>query len=534
MRSIGRKSILRSAILLGAVGAATVGGVQVGCSSPGAMEPGSAAPPEVLGPSSDGTGTVGMRLTLPGGEQVNSVGWTITGPNGAATVVQTGTANVQNSQTVSFQVGGIPAGSGYTISISGQSVDGTVTCAGSGQFSVVARTTVNVAVALQCSTAGSEAGSVLVNGSTFNCGTANSITASPAETTVGGSIAVVGSATGPNPGGLTYSWSAPSGSFDTPTAATANYTCSVAGSVTLTLTVGDGPIPDGGACNPAASRTTVQVSCDGHLDAAQALATATKIKHVVVIFGENISFDHYFGTYPNAQNNAGETAIRAGAGHSDAERPDHAARSDPRLRPGHRRQPAHEQPELHQRGERRPGATNPFRLAARRRRRPTDQGHNYKPEQQASDNGAMDLFPTFTGTAGPPPEPPRRGDDEGPRHGVLRRQHASTRSGTTRRTYAMNDNSWTTMFGPSTPGAINLISGQTNGFAATNKDPTTFSATHVVADGNGGFTLIGDTDPAGRRLLHRRRIRTPSRARTSATCSTPRASAGAGSRVAST
>jgi phospholipase C len=31
------------------------------------------------------------------------------------------------------------------------------------------------------------------------------------------------------------------------------------------------------------------------------------IKHVVVIFGENISFDHYFGTYPNALNLPGET-----------------------------------------------------------------------------------------------------------------------------------------------------------------------------------------------------------------------------------
>ena len=29
--------------------------------------------------------------------------------------------------------------------------------------------------------------------------------------------------------------------------------------------------------------------------------------------------------------------------------------------------------------------------------------------------------------------------------------------------FAMNDNSYDTNFGPSTPGAINLISGQTNG-----------------------------------------------------------------------
>src|SRR5262249_52981279 len=35
--------------------------------------------------------------------------------------------------------------------------------------------------------------------------------------------------------------------------------------------------------------------------------TATPIKHIVVIFQENVSYDHYFGTYPHAQNNAGET-----------------------------------------------------------------------------------------------------------------------------------------------------------------------------------------------------------------------------------
>src|SRR5215469_12159556 len=38
------------------------------------------------------------------------------------------------------------------------------------------------------------------------------------------------------------------------------------------------------------------------------------IKHVVVIFGENISFDHYFGTYPNAANLPGEPAFTAASG----------------------------------------------------------------------------------------------------------------------------------------------------------------------------------------------------------------------------
>ena len=42
--------------------------------------------------------------------------------------------------------------------------------------------------------------------------------------------------------------------------------------------------------------------------------TTTPIKHVVVIFQENVSFDHYFGTYPNALNPAGEPSFRARRG----------------------------------------------------------------------------------------------------------------------------------------------------------------------------------------------------------------------------
>src|SRR5919201_2524772 len=42
--------------------------------------------------------------------------------------------------------------------------------------------------------------------------------------------------------------------------------------------------------------------------------TATPIKHVVVIFQENQSFDHYFGTYPRAKNPPGETPFVARPG----------------------------------------------------------------------------------------------------------------------------------------------------------------------------------------------------------------------------
>src|SRR5436190_732738 len=44
---------------------------------------------------------------------------------------------------------------------------------------------------------------------------------------------------------------------------------------------------------------------------ARAEKTASPIKHLVVIFQENVSFNHYFGTYPRADNPAGEPQFRA-------------------------------------------------------------------------------------------------------------------------------------------------------------------------------------------------------------------------------
>ena len=48
--------------------------------------------------------------------------------------------------------------------------------------------------------------------------------------------------------------------------------------------------------------------------------TSTPIKHVVVLFDENESFDHYFGTYPYAANTDGST-FESQARHPEGERP---------------------------------------------------------------------------------------------------------------------------------------------------------------------------------------------------------------------
>ena len=42
-------------------------------------------------------------------------------------------------------------------------------------------------------------------------------------------------------------------------------------------------------------------------------ATATPLQHLIIIFQENVSFDHYFGSYPYAENLDGEVPFYASA-----------------------------------------------------------------------------------------------------------------------------------------------------------------------------------------------------------------------------
>ena len=60
--------------------------------------------------------------------------------------------------------------------------------------------------------------------------------------------------------------------------------------------------------------------------------------------------------------------------------------------------------------------------------------------------------------------------------------------------FAMSDNSYNTTFGPSTPGALNLVSGQTHGASPdVNANGTPGSTSAVTENG----TVIGDPQPAG-------------------------------------
>jgi phospholipase C len=198
---------------------------------------------------------------------------------------------------------------------------------------------------------------------------------------------------------------------------------------------------------------------------------ASPIRHVVVIFQENVSFDHYFATYPRAANTDGSPFV---------------ARPGTPLVNG-----------LFPGGllDHNPNSTQPFRLSASQAAT-CDQGHGYMQEQQSFNAGAMNRFPETVGVGGPPC--PDYGKGKGLVMGYYD-GNTVTAYWNYAQHYAMSDNSYSTTFGPSTPGALNLIAGQTHG-ARLVADPSgrvgSASGNVSAVDPTTGIgSVIGDPRP---------------------------------------
>src|SRR5580692_7976776 len=215
---------------------------------------------------------------------------------------------------------------------------------------------------------------------------------------------------------------------------------------------------------------------------------ATPIKHVVVIFDENQSFDHYFGTYPYAANTDGS--------------PFHAKKGTPDVNGLYT--------SITSSGPAGPLLTsnpnefNPQRLT-HSQALTCSQNHSYLPEQEANDNGAEDKYVQFTQSA----SNCNAGTTEFFQPGLVMDYYdGNTVTGLWNyaQNYAMSDNNFDPDFGPSTPGAVNLISGFDGaGYAVASNaaDPTT--AAHVADSSSVGYvggntanlgTIFGDVDPA--------------------------------------
>jgi phospholipase C len=199
--------------------------------------------------------------------------------------------------------------------------------------------------------------------------------------------------------------------------------------------------------------------------------TTTPIKHVVVIFQENVSFDHYFATYPNATNPSEEIPFKA-----KSNTPTVNGLTQGLL-------------EHNLNEDKSAFVYQPVRLDPSQNYT-CDQNHDYTPEQQAFDSGLMDKFPEFTAS---PCSASPYSDVSGLGAGIVMGYYdGNTVTGLWNyaQNFVLNDNFYDTNFGPSTPGAINVISGMTG-----NVD-LTVSATAVTEGDVVGTSLIGDADPA--------------------------------------
>jgi phospholipase C len=191
----------------------------------------------------------------------------------------------------------------------------------------------------------------------------------------------------------------------------------------------------------------------------QPTGTSTPIKHLVVIFQENVSFDHYFATYPIAANS------------SPSEPAFFAAPNTPSVN-----------------GltggllTNNPNSAKPFRLT-RAQAVTCDQDHNYGDEQKAFDGGLMDKFVEAVGSSSASCDIAGYGKTI-----VMSYYDGNTVTALWNyaQNFAMSDNSFGTTFGPSTPGVLNLIAGQTHG--------ATVTAGNAAGNVSAG-SVIGDPRP---------------------------------------
>ena len=229
---------------------------------------------------------------------------------------------------------------------------------------------------------------------------------------------------------------------------------------------------------------------DKDKDNNNAPATKTPIKHVVVIFQENASFDHYFGTYPEALNPSGETQIHGRQRYAQGEQSSASEGLE----------------------DQNPNSllSLPFRLGPQNAFT-CSEDHGYSDEQSAAHAGAMDMFQdtSHTGTgcqsATQGPFAIANPTDSGfpgtfkaaPTVMAYFDGNTVTALWNYAQNFAMSDNSFDSVYGPSTNGAINLVSGQTHGAIVE----TASSARNAFA-GTGDDARRGVCRQSGHRRRH--------------------------------
>jgi hypothetical protein len=197
-------------------------------------------------------GAIDEGLQVSPNAYVTSATYTLSGPNG---FVSAGTVTVGDSADVPIELGGLPVGTGYDLSVSATASDGLTLCDGKKTFDVtVGNTTVTEIVHLDCSV---PTGDVSVSGTINTCPVIDDLTASPLALTVGGvsTLSVVAHDPDMGPQTLNYSWFVNDVHLPKQTGPNLNFACSSTGELTIGVSVSDG---DPACAVPA----NVKVSCE--------------------------------------------------------------------------------------------------------------------------------------------------------------------------------------------------------------------------------------------------------------------------------
>jgi arylsulfatase B len=258
------------------------------------------------------TGSLAINLAAAPGVTLSSVAYTIAG-NG---FTKTGSIDTSGAPTptVSGTIGGIPAGKGYTITLTATSVEGDTSFTGSAQFDVTGGGTTSVTVHLN-GTKKNGNGKVAVNGTINVNPILDEVTVTPQTVLVGSAITLSAVGRDPDPDSdqgpstLTYYWSTTGGVIDNPIGQNATLTSATPGTFTITLTLSDGDGTDTATTTVTFVKPEQGGSSDAGADGGGGGGGGAPSKpNILLVIADDLGADST-SIYPELAGNAGQAPV---------------------------------------------------------------------------------------------------------------------------------------------------------------------------------------------------------------------------------
>jgi len=255
-------------------------------------------------------GSISLGLTTPAGVIVNSVAYTITG----AAFTRSGAIDASASPVINGTIGGIPAGKGYTLTLTAKAVGDNTTFAGWATFDVLAGASTSVTVHLNGDSQTGN-GSAAVNASINLSPHVDELTAAPQTAFVGAAIKLLAAGSDPDagPSALTYYWSTTGGVIDNPIAPSTTLTSATPGTFTIVLTVSDGAGADTATATVTFVRPPAGAGGAGAAGAATAgaggaTASGPSQPNILLIIADDLGAEAT-SLYPDLGGTKGQVAI---------------------------------------------------------------------------------------------------------------------------------------------------------------------------------------------------------------------------------